>query len=278
MAKFAKIQKTFMVLDLNITELLPTHFNEAMKNALKLEKQHQSFRKILKENPWLDDRDFMAAFKAACPTRRTRTHRITFGTVTAGRVVDHIVDESVKTLEVKIEGEEKKMKFTTSPKEIPSGPILEKFPGSPQEQKYGVLHLMMYNKELWSRLIGGTRQSFIRECAKANLPVDIVIADLKMLYKKYFRKLCTAILGYRSSWKFKPFYSEQVWSKSRGWIQSGRKLAISTNLRFYLISIIKDPEIAAISIQTAWRRKCAIKSTKLIWQQAILCELEKAGF
>lgn len=258
MANLVKMQQTYRVLDFNGSQKLPTHFKIAMKNALKLEKQHQSFRKVLRENPFLNDPKFMKAFKAVGRRQRKRTRRITFGTV-------------------KVDGEEKEVKFTTSPKELLSGPILEKFPGSPPDRRYGVLHLMKCKREVWSGLIGGTPQSFIRECGKANIPVQVVVHDLKMLYKKHFLKLLPAILGYRSSWKFKPFYSEQYWSPHLGrFVDSGRKLPISTNLRFYLISVIKDPEIAAISIQTAWRRKRAMKSIKrLVWRRAILRELEK---
>ena len=257
-ARRAKYQRLHSTLELSPFEQLPKCLSKAGENALKLERTHQKFRQVIQNNPFLDDRQFMKAFKAACPQQKKRTHRIKFGEVIVGE-------------------EKKEIKFTPSPKELLSGPILEKFPGSPRDRKYGVLHLMMYNKEVWSGLIGGTPQSFIRECGKANIPVQVVVRDLKMLYKKHFLKLLPAILGYRSSWKFKPFYSEQIWSAHFGrFIESGRKLPISTNLRFYLISVIKDPEIAAISIQTAWRRKRAMKSIKrLVWRRAILRELEK---
>lgn len=166
--------------------------------------------------------------------------------------------------DVKEFGEEKTktMNFITKPKELISTPLLEKLPSTPSKNKYGILHVLLY--EPMNQFIGGTSESLKKECELANISIDTLTNDLKMLYKKHFRKMKTAILGYRSCFKFKPFYGEIIWDNDfKIWLNTGKKLPVSKKLRMYLIQVIKDKEIAAISIQTAWRKKKSYNELKL---------------
>ena len=84
--------------------------------------------------------------------------------------------------------------------------------------------------------------------------------DLRKIYAS-FRKFRSAIINYKRSLRLPYQYPERTFDRiTRKWKSTGKTIQVATRLRLYLIKVIKDSELAAISIQTAWRRKNAYKT------------------
>jgi len=96
------------------------------------------------------------------------------------------------------------------------------------------------------------------------LTIDIIRSDLRKIYDT-FRRYRTAVINYKQSIRLPYQYPERLFNpKNRQWTATGRIIQVATKLRLYLIKVIRDSEIAAVSIQTAWRRKLAYKTIQHI--------------
>ena len=225
--KKRKIAKFNHVLALKPIEQLSRGWLLALNNVLNLEQQ--SMKKKMKKTE-----------KKIVETKRQQ--RISFGSVTLNN------------------GNKTEIRFSTSPKEMESGPILEKFFG----QQYGILHFLSTEYEVWDIYsIGNSNKSLMDQLAIHKISLETLTNNLKKIYK-YFRKEQVAILGYRSSWKLLPLYKKTVYNPYKNiWEISGIKAPILPNLRMYLLKIVKDKKLAATIIETAWRQRRDKKILKI---------------
>lgn len=148
-------------------------------------------------------------------------------------------------------------------REIPSVPLLEQ-----------ALCKLITTNERWATLPGGTRASLEKLLASKELPIAALTADLKRLLW-YFQRGRPAILGYRSSYKIRPYFHEMEYDHyRRAWINVGKPFAVAPKLRLYLIKIVRVPDVAATSIQSAWRRRVARKKYNIMYKDfIILCQV-----
>jgi len=225
-----KIAKTIQTLGLNFWELMPNEYLTALNNALKCERETARIMPIIdKKKQELKDKQII------------RTSRVTFGKVT-----EFLGNKRT----------EAEVSFETSPKEMASALIFEKFASA--EGKYGIFHIISSNSQNWTNCgaIGSTFEGLREEARIMNISMDQIRIDLRMIYN-YFRHDRVAILGYKSSWKLKRTYQEyifdpyhRIWSSYPG----GKTHLYAPNIRLYLLKVIKDEELAATIIQTMWRQ------------------------
>ena len=113
----------------------------------------------------------------------------------------------------------------------------------------------------WKKTVWGQHHNvaFNLSLFQSHLTIDILRSDLRKIYAA-FRQFRSAVINYKQSLRLPYQYPEKTFDRhTRKWNSTGKTIQVATKLRLYLIKVIKDSELAAISIQTAWRRKKAYK-------------------
>ena len=114
----------------------------------------------------------------------------------------------------------------------------------------------------WQRTVWGQHHNLVHNVALyyPHLTIDIIRSDLRKIYAS-FRHFRPAVIDYKHSLKLPYQYRKKTFDHIKGrWMMGREMIQVATRLRLYLIKVIKDSELAAISIQAAWRRKNAYKT------------------
>ena len=208
-------------------EELPKEFIIAYNNAKKLE----TTTILIKKGGWP---------KIKKRLQRT-SRRITFGDVT---LVDPI-KRSRNTMPISDKKESRKTGT------VKSALFIEKY----------ILQLVIYIKPKdWEkcRLPCSTKESLLQHLAKENLDLSTFSADWCKIYTD-FLKYNSSILGYKDSWIFKNLQTKLVRRRNLSgdiaWVDTGRKVDVTSSVKMYLLKILKAEHIASIIIQKNWRRK-----------------------
>ena len=106
----------------------------------------------------------------------------------------------------------------------------------------------------WNRMLAG-HLDMLNCLLTPPITIEVLRSDLRKIYTS-FRQFRPVILNYKHSFKLPYQYSPRRFDPvKQQWVYSYKNIQIATKLRLYLIKVIKDRELAAISLQAAWRRK-----------------------
>ena len=106
----------------------------------------------------------------------------------------------------------------------------------------------------WNRMLAG-HPEMLSHLLTPPITIEVLRGDLRKIYTS-FRQFRPVILNYKHSFKLPYQYSQRRFDPiKQQWFYTCENIQIATKLRLYLIKIIKDRELAAISLQAAWRRK-----------------------
>ena len=200
---------------------IPQEWKKALETAISLEEKTQKTKE-----------QFIAKWEERLAKERKSTPQpIRFGDV---KVYNH---------QVKLE--------TTRPprdnigRDITSKVLVEKY----------ILGLLQC--DVWSGYCCGTSASLSEELVKNNLTKQQLVVDLQRIYK-YINHDRIAILGYNNSWKLYPAFKVTKWNyMTKSWEETGKTRRLAPLIKRYMIRIVKEPEMAATTIQAQWRKKRA---------------------
>ena len=109
----------------------------------------------------------------------------------------------------------------------------------------------------WTILDAGLPDRVDTFLANKGLTRKQLIKDLQVMVRAFVNKV-PYILGYKTSFKLKPYYEEMKLIPAKGlvpahWELTGNMIYLLPRLRLYLIKILQDKTTSASSIQRIWR-------------------------
>jgi len=109
----------------------------------------------------------------------------------------------------------------------------------------------------WSALAVGDPTLVNSFLATKGLTRAQFIKDLRNMERAFANKV-PYIIGYKTSFKIKPYYAEMELILSDGflpahWAPTGKMIYLLPRLRLYLIKVLRDQTTASSSIQRIWR-------------------------
>ena len=109
----------------------------------------------------------------------------------------------------------------------------------------------------WNTLAAGSPTLVDSFLATKGITREQFVTDLRNMARAFANKV-PYILGYKSSYKLKPYYAELKLIPPSGlvaahWEPTGKMIYLLPRLRLYLIKILLDTTTAAESIQRIWR-------------------------
>jgi len=110
----------------------------------------------------------------------------------------------------------------------------------------------------WSRLPGGTRRD-LAFLLPRKITMERLRADLRYIYMR-FRQGKLAAVNFNKGLRLAGEIKIGEWNRLKKKYENYRTLVLSPLLRRFLINVMRDSDMAAISIQAAWRRHKAIKA------------------
>ena len=133
-------------------------------------------------------------------------------------------------------------------REIPSTPALE--------GDNGLIALLKWYKD-WRQLDVGTTERLDAFLAFKGVTREQFVQDLREMAHA-FTKQVPYILGYKTSFKVKPYYAEKKLMPANGflparWVETGKLLFLLPRLRLYFLKVLKDETMSASVIQRIWR-------------------------
>jgi len=117
--------------------------------------------------------------------------------------------------------------------------------------------IIHYHINYWSRLPGGTTHS-IASLLPKNITMERLRRDLRYIYTR-FRQGKLASINFNKGLRLNGEIKIGQWNRFKRRHENFRIIVLSPLLRRYLINVMRDANMAAISIQVAWRRYKAIK-------------------
>lgn len=193
---------------------------------------------------------FETATKLEEKTQKTKEHFIAKWEERLAKERKSAPRQSIRFGDVKVYNQQVKLETTRPPRDnigrdITSKVLVEKY----------ILGLLQC--DVWSGYCCGTPASLSEELAKNNLTKQQLIVDLQHIYK-YINHDRIAILGYNNSWKLYPVFKVTKWDyRTNNWKETGQTRRLAPLLKRYMIRVVKEPEMAAITIQAQWRKKRA---------------------
>ena len=109
----------------------------------------------------------------------------------------------------------------------------------------------------WNTLAAGSPALVDSFLATKGITREQFVTDLRNMARAFANKV-PYILGYKSSYKLKPYHAEQKLIPPSGlvaahWEPTGKMIYLLPRLRLYLIKVLRDKTTAAESIQRIWR-------------------------
>jgi len=109
----------------------------------------------------------------------------------------------------------------------------------------------------WNALAVGSPARVDSFLATKGITREQFVKDLRKMERSFANKV-PYILGYKSSFKLKPYYAELKIVPSDGflparWVPTGNMIYLLPRLRLYLIKVLHDKTTAASAIQRIWR-------------------------
>jgi len=118
--------------------------------------------------------------------------------------------------------------------------------------------IMYYHINYWSKLPGGTTQN-ITSLLPRKITMERLRTDLRYIYMR-FRQGKLAAVNFNKGLRLNGEIKIGQWNRFKKKHENFRIVVISPLLRRYLINVMRDTDMAATSIQVAWRRHKAIKA------------------
>ena len=109
----------------------------------------------------------------------------------------------------------------------------------------------------WSRLPGGTTHD-LASLLPRKITMERLRTDLRYIYMR-FRQGKLAAINFNKGLRLAGEIKIGQWNRFKRKYENYRILVLSPLLRRYLINVMRDSDMAAISIQVAWRRHKTIK-------------------
>jgi len=109
----------------------------------------------------------------------------------------------------------------------------------------------------WNTLAAGSPALVDSFLATKGITREQFVTDLRNMARAFANKV-PYILGYKSSYKLKPYYAELKLIPPSGlvaahWAPTGKMIYLLPRLRLYLIKVLRDKTTAASTIQRIWR-------------------------
>jgi len=117
--------------------------------------------------------------------------------------------------------------------------------------------IIHYHINYWSRLPGGTTRN-IASLLPKKISMETLLSDLRYIYI-YFRQGKLAPINFNKGLRLNGEFKIGQWNNFKRKHENFRIVVISPLLRRYLINVMRDTDMAATSIQVAWRRYKNIK-------------------
>jgi len=114
-----------------------------------------------------------------------------------------------------------------------------------------------YHINYWPRLPGGTMHD-LASLLPRKITMERLRTDLRYIYTR-FRQGKLAPVNFNKGLMLAGEIKIGQWNSFKRRYENYRILVLSPLLRRYLINVMRDSDMAAISIQVAWRRHKAIK-------------------
>ena len=217
-------------------EVTPQNILEAFHTAIDIELQSKYNKEIIKG---FYDLHFCKLKKTG--KKKRKQVKITFGTASFHNPSQPAEIAESEKLSDKLN------------REITSTPIIEKF----LYPLFTIGGALRFSTK-WVDSVAGTHDSLMDQLMTTQISLETLTQDIKNIIAR-FEKNKIFIIGYKSSYKMRPTYPEQVLKTNpitfmKEWVKTGKTFTLLPKFRLYLIKIIKDREFAAQTIQLAWKK------------------------
>jgi len=118
--------------------------------------------------------------------------------------------------------------------------------------------IMHHHINYWSRLPGGTTHDLVSLLPR-KITMERLRADLRYIYMR-FRQGKLAAINFNKGLRLAGEINIGQWNRLKKKYENYRPLVLSPLLRRFLINVMRDSDMAATSIQVAWRRHKTIKA------------------